>query len=327
MKKFTLSVLACLLSFSVNAGFVEGQEAFMRERYTEAMQQLRPLADNGDYRSQYYVAFMYIYGYGVARNEQMGLDYLKKSLEQNHDAAQALMGFLYNQGIAVPVDHKKAVTYYQKAADQGNTSALLNLGLAYYLGSGVPRNLSKAVDLLKKIPIDEKPEAGRYLGDMYLMMDDEENAALAIEAYRVAADAGDYASYNALAKLYLEGVYVEEDAERAVKYYTYAASRGYAPAQYALGMMYTNGTGVDRDVVLAHAWLSWAVTQNDEFAAQALAQLKPEMTLTDLDKARQAFIDIQQKVLDKVISPFEEEKRLLAEQEAAKPKRRPRRRR
>lgn len=317
MKKIGFVLALMLMVSPVCADFLEGEEAFDNKRYSEAFQHFRPLADEGDFRSQYYVAYMYLNGYGVSKNDQLGLSYLQKSLAQNYHLAQALMGYLYGEGRVVPADPKKAVMLYQKAADQGNSSAMLNLGVAYYQGNGVPRNLTKAIELLEKIPVEQKPEAGRYLGDIYLAQDSN-NAEKAVAAYRSAAENGDLLSYVALGDIYLDGRGVDQDTDRAMAYYKYAASQGSGAAQYALGIIYANGRGVSRDPVQAHAWLSWAMNQNYEPATAALNQLKTEMTLSDLDRARVEFMHIQQQVLGKVSSPFEEERKaqeaLLAQQ-------------
>ena len=326
MKKILFLAFLMHFCLPLSAGFLEGEEAFANKRYSEAMQNFRPLADSGDFISQYYVGYMYLNGYGVTKNNSLGLQYMQKSLDQNYDSAQAYMAFLYSEGQVVPPDPRRAVALYQKAADQGNVSALLNLGIAYYLGDGVPRNLTKAIELLEKIPIEQQPAAGRYLGDIYLAQDTE-NMEKAIAAYRLAADAHDLASYVSLAEIYLQGQ-DDRDEERGLQYYTYAASQNYAPAQYALGIMYANGKGVERDSISAHAWLSWAANQNYAPAKEALNQLKSEMTLSDLDRARQKFMDIQNTVLGKIPSPLDEERR--SEQAASERKtpshhRRPRR--
>ena len=316
MKKIVLLLFLLVFSQPVFADFADGEAAFGAKRYSEAMLYFRPLADAGDFRAQYYVAYLYLNGYGVTKNTALGVEYLQKSLDHNYHLAQALMGFLYAQGEVVPVDHKKAISLYQKAADQGNTSAMLNLAVAYYLGNGVPRNLTRAIELLEKIPIDEQPSAGRYLGDIYMMRDSHKTDA-AIRAYYAAAKAGDLAAYAALAKIYLDGTGVASDEERAARYYRYAAEQGYAPAQYALGIMYVNGNGVEANSVLGHAWLTSAASQNYEPATTALNQLKNEMSLTDLDRARQEFINIQNNVIGHGVSPLESEVLQAAEEEEA----------
>lgn len=322
MKKIVLLLFLMLFYQPVWADFLDGEAAFNAKRYSQAMLYFRPLADEGDFRAQYYVAYLYLNGYGVTKNTELGVEYLQKSLAHNYHLAQALMGFLYAQGEAVPVDHKKAIALYQKAADQGNTSAMLNLAVAYYLGNGVPRNLNRAIELLEKIPIDEQPSAGRYLGDIYLMRD-AGNTEAAVRAYYAAAQAGDLPAYTALAKIYLDGLGVEADEERGLKYYKYAAEQGYAPAQYAIGLMYANGRGIEVNPVLGYAWLTFAASQNYEPAVTALNQLKTEMSLADMDRARQEFINLQNNVIGRGVAPLAEEVQqaaVVAEEEQEKPK-------
>ena len=57
-------------------------------------------------------------------------------------------------------------------------------------------------------------------------------------------------------------------------------------------------------MALGHAWLSYAASQNYEPAADALNQLKRDMTLADQERSRQEFIRIQEKILGKVDSPL-----------------------
>ena len=114
MKKLgAVILLSTMWTLPLWADFVSGDEAFENKRYSEAIQHFRPLADAGDFRSQYYMAYMYLNGYGTAKNDQLWLAYLRKSLDQDYHAAQALMGFLYSQGIGVPKDHKKAIEFLE----------------------------------------------------------------------------------------------------------------------------------------------------------------------------------------------------------------------
>ena len=308
MKKWLMLFVCLTMSCAAQADFAAGEEAFKNQRYTEAFQQFLPLADKkGNYREQYYVAYLYLYGLGVAQDEIKGLSYLNESLKENYHMSQALMAFLYSQGQLVPLDKKKAIDLYKQAASQGNISALLNLGVAYYLGDGVMRNIPKAIDYLTQIPIDKQPIAGRYLGEIYLASGDANLISSAQMAYRAAAEANDMASFVALGDMYLSGRGVTPDTQTALAYYTYAASQGDVAAQYTLGILYANGRQVNRNVVDAHAWLSLAAGQKYDPASTALQKLKEEMTLSDLDKARQKLIDIQKNVLGQLESPFKQE--------------------
>ncbi|MBP5343838.1 MAG: sel1 repeat family protein [Alphaproteobacteria bacterium] len=317
MKKWLILFVCLAMNGAVQADFASAEEAFKNQRYSEAFQQFLPLANQqGNYREQYYVAYLYLRGLGVTKNDTKGLAYLKESLKENYHPAQALMAFLYSQGESVPMDKKKAIELYKKAADQGNTSAMLNLGVAYYQGDGVVRNIPKAIEYLEKIPIELQPVTGRYLGEIYLASGDADAVSRAQRAYRAAAEANDLASFMALGDMFLSGQGGTQDAQKAVLYYTYAAAYGYIPAQYALGVLYANGKQVPRNMVDAHAWLSLAASQKYEPAENALQRLKEEMTLSDIDRARQKLIDLQKNVLGKLESPFKQE-RVAVQKEAA----------
>ena len=223
-KIFLLGVIA-LYPFAGKADFVTAEEAFKEHRYSEAFKQFLPDADKGDFRSQYYVGYLYLYGLGVTKNEPKALEYIQASADQEYDTAQALLGFLYDEGRLVPLDKKKAISYYKKAADRGNTSALLNLGLAYYKGEGVAKNDQMAIEMLEQVPLDQQPMAGRYLGEVYLS-----NPALpdryqkAVNAYSSSAKNKDIGSFYALGQIYSRSDSGMQDMNRARDFYTYAAS-------------------------------------------------------------------------------------------------------
>src|SRR5258708_38333395 len=103
------SIVAALFTLgfggSVMAGSMEdGQAAYDRGDYAEALLQWRPLAEQG-----------------IAR-------------------AQNNLGVLYENGKGVPQDISEALKWYRLAAEQNYGGAENNLGLIYALGRGVPRD-------------------------------------------------------------------------------------------------------------------------------------------------------------------------------------------
>lgn len=310
MKKI-LTILA-IICFSTPAicGFVEGEEAFNQQHYSQAFSEFLPLANQGDFRSQYYIGYLYLNGYGVTQDSKESIRYLQKAVDQNYDMAQSLMAFLYNEGQVLPKDKKKALTLYQKASDQNNISANLNLGVMYYTGDGVDTNYEKALEYFKKVPVESKPIVSRYLGEIYL-----NNAALrdydkAINYYKLSARQGDLSSFFTLGEIYRKGLGVPLNMTEALKYYKYAASQNYSPAQYMLGIIYANGEGVTRDVYKAYAWLSLAVEQKLVIAEKALNKLSENMSLSDMDTARRQILLIQQNEMGKIESPLMPETKL-----------------
>ena len=305
MKKISLLLLALTVSLPAFAGFVEGEQAFNEQRYSQALNEFLPLANEGDFRSQYYVAYLYINGYGVTQNAKEGLKYLQQAVDQNYDMAQALMAYLYAEGKIVPEDKEKAIELYQLAADQNNISANLNLGVMYYKGDSVPRNYQTALEYFQKVPLDQNPVVSRYLGDIYLNNASLRDYDKALKYYELSAKQKDLSAYFSLGEMYRKGLGVDQDMAQAITYYKYAASQNYSSAQYMLGIIYANGEGVSKDVYKAYAWFHLAAEQNLTSAADAQQRLIKNMSLSDLDMARRQVVLIQQNEMGKVEAPLQ----------------------
>jgi TPR repeat protein len=331
MKRILLFFLLCLGVTAVNAGYIEGEEAFNNQQYAKAFAEFKPLADAGDYRSQYYVGYLYLNGYGgVGQDNEKALSYITKSAEANYDLAQSLLGYLYPEGKIVRQDKEKALELYNKAAEQNNVSAFLNLGVLYDTGDGVEQDVGKALSYYEKIPLTEKPVVGRYLGDIYLYKSEFIDYYKALKFYTIAAQSGDLGAYHALGYMNQKALGVEkENKELAATYYTYAASQNYAQSQYALGAMYVNGDMGERNLIKGYAWISLAATQKYAPAEDALRKIDIEMSLSDLDLARRESIEIQKSIIGKVEQPLKSEEKQAEKQKEddSRPKRRPTRRR
>ncbi len=68
--------------------------------------------------------------YGAAMNEWRPL------AEQGNAFAQHNLGWFHEKGLGVPKDDKMAVKWYTRAAEQGNAPAQNNLGAMYFRGAG-----------------------------------------------------------------------------------------------------------------------------------------------------------------------------------------------
>lgn len=311
MLKKILLLSFCLLTISeARADFMAGERYFNEKNYSAAFNAFLPDADAGDKRSQYYVGYLYLYGFGTAQNTEKALEYLTASADKNYSSAQSLLGYLYDRGQGVPMNKKKAIDLYTAAANQNDPGAMLNLGLAYYKGDGVVRNPQKAIELMKRVPMDKsRPYVGRYLGDIYMSGSEPNKIEKAKSEYNKSAKLGDVASFYSLGQIYEN----EGNLNKAIDYYRYAAANNNPVAQYLLGTMYINGRGVEKNFITGHAWIEMAANQRYLAAQGALTELDQSMTIRQAESARQEFNRLQREVINNVESPFIAEER--AEQE------------
>lgn len=89
---------------SAAQSFGEGDAAYKRGDYVQALKEWRPLAEDG------------------------------------FDLAQFNLGYMYERGEGVPQDYSEAFQWYRRAAEQGDAGAQFNVALMYGKGEGVPQD-------------------------------------------------------------------------------------------------------------------------------------------------------------------------------------------
>lgn len=99
------------------------------EYYGLVFDELKPLAEQGSLRAQFYLGWCYKYGEGVKKDLAKAVEWLTKAAEQGYAPAQNALGFCYEFGDGVVKDLKKAIEWYTKAAEQGDARAQNNLAL------------------------------------------------------------------------------------------------------------------------------------------------------------------------------------------------------
>ena len=142
----TLAVVGALLysAASAWADFDDGVEAYNSGDYATALQEFRPLAEQGDAKAQFNLGFMYDNGKGVPENDAEAAKWHRKAAEQGKAKAQTALGVMYRKGRGVQQNDAEAMKWFRKAAEQGDAYAQVNLGFMYGTGEGVPMNYVKA---------------------------------------------------------------------------------------------------------------------------------------------------------------------------------------
>lgn len=221
-----------------NESFQQGNAAYARRDFAQALTNLRTAGDIGHADAQYLLGLMHANGQGVSKDTSEAATWYRKSAEQGNIFSQINLGVLLETGNGIAKDSYAAVGWYRKAAQQGNAIAQNNLGIMYRDGKGVGRN--------------DDPEAVNW--------------------FRKAAEQGNASAQLNLGFMYANGRGVIKDDNEAVAWYRKAAEQGQAQAQNNLAFMYREGRGVPKDDNEAVAWYRKAAEQGLEGAKTYLRQ-------------------------------------------------------
>jgi TPR repeat protein len=115
---------------------LQGQTAFEKGNYAEALRLLRPAAEAGNPNAQYYIAIMYDFGRGIGVNHEEANIWYLKAAKQEQDDAQFNLAISYQRGEGIEADDKQAVYWLSRAAANGDVDALREL--TNYADEGYP---------------------------------------------------------------------------------------------------------------------------------------------------------------------------------------------
>ena len=118
-KRLVLAVVLVMLVGLARAGFDEGVGAYNRGDYESALNEFRPLAEQGHADAQFNLGVMYRKGQGVTQDYAEALKWYHKAAEQGDADAQNNLGVMYDKGLGVLQDDAEALKWYRKAAEQG----------------------------------------------------------------------------------------------------------------------------------------------------------------------------------------------------------------
>ena len=264
---------------------VEALDDYADGEYSEAAEQLRPLADAGNAIALYYLARLYDDGLGVRLDRGMAANLFVKAAEAGHVESQRVVGVLYEEGRALPQDFGAAAQWYRRAADGGNTKAMANLGRLLDLGLGMKEDPEAAVGWYQKAAEAGNSKAMRRLASHYEAgRGVAADPAMATQWLERAAMTGNVKAMNKRAEQLLRET-PERQAE-GVEMLREAAHAGSSASQYRLGLAYLYGDGVDVDEARALAWLILAESNGSGEAAERVNALEQQVGGDVLLRAR-----------------------------------------
>lgn len=129
-----------------------GQIYVAARNYKEAVFWFTKSAENdGNANSQFDLSSYYPLGLGVAKNESIAVEFIKKSANQGHSDAQDRLGVMYLEGRGIEQSFSNSMLWFQKAAENnGNSKSLCSIGDFHHHGLGVDTNPDLALEYYKK---------------------------------------------------------------------------------------------------------------------------------------------------------------------------------
>ena len=138
MKKLLVCILFVLFGTQMSAQEIDkGYEAYNDGDYATALNEWKPIAEQGYAFAQYNLGIMYEYGNGVPKDYAEAVKWYRLSAEQGYAIGQYSLGLMYSNGYGVLKDKPEAVKLWRLSAEQGYAYAQGMLGIIYELGEGV----------------------------------------------------------------------------------------------------------------------------------------------------------------------------------------------
>ncbi|MCI3207281.1 MULTISPECIES: tetratricopeptide repeat protein [Pandoraea] len=170
---------------------------------TQALDEFRRAAEQGNRLAQFDYAMMLLNGEGVNADPDGAVHWLERAASAGMTQAQYVYAKMFDDGYVVGKSIPQANLWYEKAAKQGHVQAQAAIANEYFIGRGVPKDYKTAFNWYEK-----------------------------------AARGGDLPSQYIVASYYERGYgVVTPDLERARLWYGKAAAQGDVAAQGKLDAM------------------------------------------------------------------------------------------
>ena len=116
-------------------------EAFDAGDHEKALQELRPLAEQGNAEAQSRLGLMYLYSFALDRDVTEALRWSRKAADQGDAIGKGSLGLLYYHGYAgLEQDYAEALRWFLKAAEGGHVTSQVSLGNMHRDGIGVAQD-------------------------------------------------------------------------------------------------------------------------------------------------------------------------------------------
>ena len=235
MKALFFLALIVFTSPSFAQSLEEGKREFDAQNFETAFKILKPLADEGDAQALTYIAHMYLEGWGVDEDIELGCDMFEKAAKMGEAEAQSYAGLCYMGSPGRWRQPNRAYKWMNKGYEGGSRDAVMPLAsVALLLG---------------------------YEKQSYSLFLDE-------------AQSGNGLAMNMVGTFYRDGRHVEKNFTTACDWFEKSANAGNADGIYHLGLCLFHGEGRPQDKEAAFHKLKSAAKLGDEDAVEAVKKLR-----------------------------------------------------
>ncbi len=206
------------------------------------------------------------------------LEYEKAEEENSNVTAESRLGKMYLNGYGVEKDIQKAVIWLKKATLNGSASSAYTLAKLCENGDGIEKNIEEAYSYYQISAVLGNFYANYQVGKISLQKGEIEKA---VENFQEAAKGNISHAWFKLGKIYSDESYGLYDISKAQLCYSnalnlYITDYTQNPddfTAYRLGKMYFNGLGTDIDINKAIHWFSQAEKLGNTNAAYQLGKI------------------------------------------------------
>lgn len=267
----------------------EAYGAYQRGLFKTAYNLALPRAEKGDAAAQTLVAEILTRGLGVATNAEEAAKWYGKAAVQGIPEAQFQYALMQMDGKLVKKDSDAALKLMETAAAGGNTLAQFNLAQMYVERDRGPDGFAKALPFYEKAAATGLPDAQYALAQVYAsgVAGKKQDLAEARKYMQLAARQGFDTAQLDLGTWLVEGRGGPRDYKGGFVWLKRAAEGGNVAAMNRLAKLYMNGLGTDPNAIDAAAWYFLARRSglSDFEMADFLEGLTTEETKQALERA------------------------------------------
>lgn len=230
--------------------------AFQRGLYRTAYNLALEKAKEGDAPSQVLVAEILARGLGLARNEKEAAEWYRRAAEQGVPEAQFQYALLLVDGRYVEKDKNEAFALMEAAAEAGNALAQFNFAQMLVERDRSPKGMTRAVEYYERAAKAGLPDAQYAMAQIHAdgAGGRPKDEAEARRWLALAARQNFDTAQLDLGTWLVQGRGGAKDEKGGFRMLKRAAESGNVAAQNRVAKLYLNGIGTDPDSTFAAAW-------------------------------------------------------------------------